>query len=841
MSKKFRRSLLSTFVMLLVCVFTFTFVGCKDKDDPAQEQAAVVWTIEKAFAQAQSEGFTGTYEEFLQSLSSISDIALDDVGRLTFTLSNGTVIVAGTVTEGLPGRGIEQVVTEADRWGLVVSNTFTFSDGTSTTTSYTTGAMYGREYDVKNISEFDYLIEHGVQNIILAEDIGSLDEDYLNTKIYDDVKINLNEKTFYARSLTISSSFKIEIAFTDGYIQTLDGIDISAARGTLLFTNICAFDNEGEIELNASTQSIYFRENLCFGVGMLEDYYNKTIGGFVSMPEFADVVIPADTRVVFEYDDENYTGEYYQLGLNQIVVTPVEGYKLVVLNQTDNMVIVDGETLAYGNVQTVNSENLTLAKVAFMTDQSIYADFNDAYEYIDDGEIVGIIGDATWNIEGEDILEVAKAFTVYYANAALSGNYTTMVKPAVGYITGVLQDYVQTEPEGETQLVEVGFYFARCPEHDFTNTLYEGYCGTCGAEDPSVTFVVKAEGEDGIKYTSLDKALDAGETTVELLAPITLGTEETAYVINRGFTVIKNYNTITFTNVKYNDCYYLNETDAQYEFLFHEENEHNYEYDYCTECGHKDGNKTYVAKIGDREYSTIENIFAQGHHIKSGETVVVDLLTDATWTITRDTTINYELTINKNSNTFTVVGGDEYFFFTDSHYIVDDATAFKFVQCAEHVYTVEVGGDDPLYVGYCQECGHEDEGLRNSATIQVDGVKYLSLQNFVDQGKLVEGIGEIQILQNADLSLTEEVVVNFELVINYKGKTVSGNFKTMLKAGNGYIADDSDTLKFKIVPCTAHTYTDGTCTKCGDNCEHTGETGDTCSVCGESLIISPQA
>ena len=67
MSKKSKRSLLSVFIMALVCVFTFTFVGCKDKTDPA-DQAAVVWTIEKAYAQAQSEGFTGTYEEFLQKL-----------------------------------------------------------------------------------------------------------------------------------------------------------------------------------------------------------------------------------------------------------------------------------------------------------------------------------------------------------------------------------------------------------------------------------------------------------------------------------------------------------------------------------------------------------------------------------------------------------------------------------------------------------------------------------------------------------------------------------------------------------------------------------------------------
>ena len=114
-------------------------------------------------------------------------------------------------------------------------------------------------------------------------------------------------------------------------------------------------------------------------------------------------------------------------------------------------------------------------------------------------------------------------------------------------------------------------------------------------------------------------------------------------------------------------------------------------------------------------------------------------------------------------------------------------------------------------------------------------MKYISLQNLVDQGKLVEGIGEIILLKNADLSLEEEVVINFELVIDYRNKTVSGDFKTKIKAGTGYYVDSSNTTIFRVCACKTHTYEDGTCTTCGTVCEHTDETGDTCSVCGKEL------
>ena len=825
MSKKSKRSLLSVFIMALVCVFTFTFVGCKDKTDTA-DQAAVVWTIEKAYAQAQSEGFTGTYEEFLQKLSSISDITIDDVGKLIFTLSNGVVIEAGTITAGIPGRGIEEVRTETDRWGLVVTNTFVFSDGGTTTSSYSTSPMYGREYDIENTDELDYLIENGVKNIILANDVGSIEEDYEVERTVKDLSINLNEKTFYAKNLTLSTPWTVEVSLKNGMIQTAEGLEVSASRGVLTFENVYALDETGEFKLDASNESLHFVGDGCFAKGNFEDYQ------FAGSPELAKVVIPADTKVVFE--------ENAEIMLERIVVEEVSNSRLAVLNKTHNMVRVEGDVLAYGNVEVVQADEgetdyqLTVATVA--VEENIYEDMNDAYSSITNGTNVAIIGDASWNISGEDKFEVSKEFSVYYVEGTISnGNWGTMVVPAAGYVIEEIKSVV--EPGQPEQVV--GFRFAKCTSH----TPVEGYCTKCNAEDSTAHFVAMVGDK---KYLSLDKALVAGNV-VELISTIELGTAETAYVINKEFVVVKNGNLLTFTNVEYakdtdeHTAYYLSETEDEYHFILC--STHTYDNDYCTKCGYQDPSKTYVAKIGDREYSSIDSIIAQGHHIAEDAVVEIDLIADTTWTLTGDEIIDYQLTINKNGFDFIIADryyeyqGTTYdrFFFVDDHYISEDATAFKFVQCPGHVYEKTLEGDEKLYIGYCQICGVEDETLNNAATIKVDGVKYISLQNLVDQGKLVSGIGEIVLLKNANLSLSEEIVVDFELVIDYRGKTVSGDFATKIKAGTGYYIDSTNSSMFKVLACTSHDYEDGTCVNCGTVCGHEEQTGDTCSVCGKDL------
>ena len=792
MSKKSKRSLLSVFIMALVCVFTFTFVGCKDKTDPA-DQAAVVWTIEKAYAQAQSEGFTGTYEEFLQKLSSISDITIDSLGKLIFTLSNGVVIEAGTITDGAPGRGIEDIQTETDRWGLVITNTYIFSDGGTTTSSYSTSPMYGREYDVEDTTELDYLIENGVKNIILANDIGSIDEDYANSKIAKDVRINLNEKTFYAKTLNMYSGLNVKVSFMDGYIQTAEGFEVNIPNGSVEFENVVALDKDGAFRLNASNETIVFEGTVAFCVGDFNDYL------YHGSPAPARVVIPADTKVMVGTETET------QLICERIVVEEVSNSKFAIINASQAPVFVEGDVLGYGDVQVVQADegetNYELVVATVAIEENIFEDMNDAYNSITNGTVVAIIGESSWNIFGENKFEVAKEFTVYYVEGTISnGNWETMVVPAAGYVIEEIKAEVEL---GEPEQV-VGFRFVKCTAH----TPVEGYCTKCNAEEDGAKFVAMVGNK---KYLSLDKALAVG-TTVELLDTIELGTAETAYVINKEFIVVKNGNMLIFTNVEYakdtteHTAFWLNETiEAEYQFMLCAD--HKYVHDYCSNCGYQDPTKTYVAKIGDREYSSIDSIISQGHHIAENSVVVIDLIADTTWTLTRDEIIDYQLIINKNEFEFTIADryyeyqGETYdrFFFVNAHYIVENEDEFKFVQCPGHVYEREWTGEDLLYTGYCEHCGVEDEALLTSAQLEVDGVKYVSLQNLVNQGRLVEGIGTIVVLKTADLSLSEPITISFELTIDYHGKTIVGNPATWILPGEGFVVDTSVPTLFKVV------------------------------------------
>jgi hypothetical protein len=425
------------------------------------------------------------------------------------------------------------------------------------------------------------------------------------------------------------------------------------------------------------------------------------------------------------------------------------------------------------------------------------------------GDMVFVIGETSWNIEGENNLVVAKEFTVYYVGGTISsGNWATKVVPAVGYV----KEEVKMEPEPGAGEQVVGFRFALCTEH----TPNEGYCEDCQAEIPGTAFVAMVGNR---KYLSLDKAL-AVSTTVKLISGIELGTAETPYVIDKEFTIVRNGYTVTFTNVEYakdtteHTAYYLDDSnEAEYRFVLcngSEDNKHTYSYDYCTKCGYQDPSKTYVAKIGDREYSSIESILEQGHQYKQNEedpAVVVELLADTTWTLIADEIIDYELTIKKGEFDFTIEDryyeyqGETYdkLFFMDSYYLVETEAEFKFVKCPGHVYEKTLGDDETLYIGYCQTCGKMDESLQNTAQIEVDGVRYLSLQNFVDQGKLKNGIGTIKLLRNATLTLREAVTVDFEITIDYNGKTVTGNPATWILPDEGFHADVSVAAIFKIV------------------------------------------
>ncbi len=65
-----KRNLLLLAVLIVVVATSLILVAC-DKGTPDNSETETVWTIQSAYAEAQREGFTGTFAEFLTNLSGI--------------------------------------------------------------------------------------------------------------------------------------------------------------------------------------------------------------------------------------------------------------------------------------------------------------------------------------------------------------------------------------------------------------------------------------------------------------------------------------------------------------------------------------------------------------------------------------------------------------------------------------------------------------------------------------------------------------------------------------------------------------------------------------------------
>lgn len=218
--KKINKTLFKSLALALGVCSLVPLTACGRDKSKVQ-----VWDAEKAYATAASQGFTGTYEEFLQQMSGIKSINIDSNGHLVFVLGDDSVVDAGVVTgrKGQDGKGIKEVTTaydhvqkktvvtitftddtqqsfdildasqgeqgekgekgdtgvgiaditegRTDRWKIVHELVYTMTDGTSRTFDVGFGVVYGRSYDVQNYDELKYVLDHGVKDIILTRDI----------------------------------------------------------------------------------------------------------------------------------------------------------------------------------------------------------------------------------------------------------------------------------------------------------------------------------------------------------------------------------------------------------------------------------------------------------------------------------------------------------------------------------------------------------------------------------------------------------------------------------------------------------------------------------------------
>lgn len=822
MSKKFKRSLLTICSFALVCAVALGFGGCKKKNNSASEQAspAIVWTVEKAYAQAQSEGFTGTLEEFLQKLTTISKIKLDDLGRLIFTMNDGTVITAGTVGSGAPGRGIKSVRTEADRWGLVVTTIYTFTDDGESTHTYTTSPMYGREYDFVNTSELEYLVANDVKNLVLAEGIDYETANF-TLNLAKSVNINLNKNTISANKFKLTGEGNISVTLRNGTLKTVEGVEISVPNGDLTFEDFTALDENGVVDLNASTTSLYVKGDVSF---------LKGIDDGIAELEPAKVNIPANTRIVIE-EDAN-------LNIESIEVVEVEGFEgqLTVILNSDIDVKVNGDALVSGEyMENVEANNVTNATVQIGS--QVYANLTEAMEDFREGSVINVIANTTWTLTNDVFFDYR--FAVYFNGNKVNYNGENEDLTFLTHIVGMNDHYVQVNKDGDTLLsVKV----LKCEDHVYPEG--EGYCSVCGHEG-DFPFVVKVDGKKYLTFEEVYNKLNT-EAEFELLAkvewssesPITIDyTFEIANPFGYGFEIL------TPETIKLADSFYwANETTkiAVAQCTNHADN---YEYGYCTVCGHEDTEGDYAVKVGDKKYASIDAVIADGAFKNR---VVIDLLKNTTWNIDEPKNIDYSVTIRFNNFTLDGTYKDEgkivipvgVYRNTAEEQTIEGG-AFVITRCDAH----DFGGVEDTDYGYCPKCGMEDIEADFALEV-VGGRKYSSFDTLIADGQLKDGV-VINLLKGTTWSIYSDspIAVDFEFTVNKNGKSLIINDVGDIGVDNlenkdltGYLTfvnpyySVSDSNVYKSVRCggsVAHEFYEsrdryvGYCIRCGQEDENT--------------------
>lgn len=255
--KKINKSLIKGLALTLGACSLVPLAACGKNDDGNK---STIWFNETGYAYAQEKlGFTGTFEEYIQMMTNVKGIRNED-GNLIFVLGDGTEVNFGkingkgiksvtsvhddeanktvvTITytddtqstfdipdaeagkdgekgekgekgdpgrqgeKGDPGVGIAKVEADEnnDRWGIVSKFNITYTNGTVFVLD-NSKISPNRKYDATTLEEFDYLINHGVTNIVLNNDIICAGGGYNFYPLNEQdtyYSIDLNTHTFY--------------------------------------------------------------------------------------------------------------------------------------------------------------------------------------------------------------------------------------------------------------------------------------------------------------------------------------------------------------------------------------------------------------------------------------------------------------------------------------------------------------------------------------------------------------------------------------------------------------------------------------------------------------------
>ena len=128
------------FIVFNLMLFVLLFVGCNEKNN--EDDGMKYDNPYFVYEMAQKEGFTGTYEEWLNLIKgidgkSIVDVEISEEGELVITMSDDETINLGNI-KGEPGNGIRKIEL-LKSVGLKDTYIIYYTDGTTSTFTITNG------------------------------------------------------------------------------------------------------------------------------------------------------------------------------------------------------------------------------------------------------------------------------------------------------------------------------------------------------------------------------------------------------------------------------------------------------------------------------------------------------------------------------------------------------------------------------------------------------------------------------------------------------------------------------------------------------------------------------
>lgn len=242
-------------------------------------------------------------------------ITLSNGQSQTFTVTNGRNGVNGkNGKDGINGKdgekgekgdigvGIAKIESKTDRWGLVTTTTYTYTDSTSENPhievfEVNNGAQFGRQYDVRTSEEISYLLKNGVTNFALLNDIEVSETATLKATdvgVMRRVQVSENEGQPVYENIYLNYEFNLNgytLAVPSTYpLVVEDNLNVMFENGTIIAS-------EESLKFNYEKTTINFTEDVNFKFGV------------VSAAELVSAAQNDDAEIVLLSDietDENF-------------------------------------------------------------------------------------------------------------------------------------------------------------------------------------------------------------------------------------------------------------------------------------------------------------------------------------------------------------------------------------------------------------------------------------------------------------------------------------------------------------------------------------------------------